>query len=104
MVTCENNERFIANIDGKTTITYKWFDFENRNGTLELDIDSKADGEIQVFANGKTIAKKHINQFGRKTVALEYQIENKNNQELSIRFFGNGKFDLYSLKFKENER
>ena len=101
MVTHKNGERYIANIDGKTTITYKWFDFENQNGTIELNVDSNADGEIQVFANGKTIAKKHINPFGRKTIALNYQVENKNKQELSIRFFGKGKFDLYSLNFKE---
>ena len=101
MVTHKSDERYIANIDGKTTITYKWFDFENQNGTLELDIDSNADGEIQVFANGKTIARKRINPFGRKTIALEYQVENKNKQELSIRFFGKGKFDLYALEFKE---
>jgi len=101
MVTHKNDERYIANIDGKTTITYKWFDFENQKGTLELDIDSNADGKIQVFANGKTIAQKRITPFGRKTIALAYQIENKNKQELSIRFFGKGKFDLYSLNFKE---
>lgn len=59
------------------------------------------DGEIQVFANGKTIARKRINPFGRKTFVLEYQVENKNKQELSIRFFGKGKFDLYSFNFKE---
>ena len=103
MVTHKNGERFIANIDAKTTITYKWFDFENQNGTLELDMDSNANGEIQVFANGKTIAKKHVNPFGRKTIALNYQVENKNKQELSIQFFGKGKFDLYSLEFKEGE-
>ena len=103
MVTHKSDERYIANIDGKTTITYKWFDFENQTGTLELDIDSNADGEIQVFAIGKTIAKKRINPFGRKTIAFNYQVENKNKQELSIRFFGKGKFDLYSLNFKENE-
>ena len=101
MVTHKNGERYIANINGKTTITYKWFDFENQNGTLELDIDSNADGEIQVFANGKTIAKKHINPFGRKMIAFNYQVENKNKQELSIRFFGKGKFDFYALEFKE---
>ena len=103
MVTHKNGERYIANIDGKTTITYKWFDFENKNGTLELDIDSNADGQIQVFANGKTIAQKRITPFGRKTIALAYQIESKNKQELSIRFLGKGKFDLYSLNFKEYE-
>ena len=59
------------------------------------------DGEIQVFANGKTIARKRINPFGRKAIALVYQIVNKDKQELSIRFFGKGKFDLYSLNFKE---
>ena len=68
-----------------------------------MDIDSNADGEIQIFANGKTIARKRITPFGRKTIVLEYQVENKNKQELSIRFFGKGKFDLYSLNFKENE-
>ena len=100
-ITHKNGERYIANIDGKTTITYKWFDFDNQTGTLELDMDSNADGEIQVFANGKTIARKRINPFGRKTIALAYQIENTDKQELSIRFFGKGKFDLYALEFKE---
>ena len=103
MVTHKNNERYIANIDAKTTITYKWFDFENQNVTLELDMDSNADGEIRILANGKIIAKKHINPFGRKTIALNYQVESKNKQALSIRFFGKGKFDLYSLNFKEDE-
>lgn len=60
------------------------------------------DGEIQVFANGKTIARKRINPFGRKTVVLDYQIKHKNKQEISIRFFGKGKLDLYSFEFKEN--
>ena len=103
MVTHKSDERYIANINGKTTITYKWFDFENQNGTLELDIDSNADGEIQVFANGEIVSKESITPFGRKTIALNYQVENKNKQELSIRFFGKGKFDLYSLNFKEDE-
>lgn len=37
--------------------------------------------------------------YSAKQDALNYQVENK--QELSIRFFGKGKFDLYSLNFKE---
>ena len=102
MVTHKNGERYIANIDGKTTIVYKWFDFENDNGTLELDIDSNADGEIQIFANDEIISKERITPFGRKTVVLDYQIKHKNKQEISIRFFGKGKFDLYSFEFKEN--
>lgn len=101
MVTHKNGERYIANIDGKTTIVYKWFDFENDNGTLELDIDSNADCEIQVFANNEIISKERITPFGRKTVVLDYQIKNKNKQEISIRFFGKGKLDLYSFEFKE---
>ena len=102
-VTHKNGERYIANIDGRTTITYKWFDFEKQNGTLELDIDSNADGEIKILANGKTIAEKRINPFGRKTAALYYRVEKKDKQELSVRFFGKGKLNLYSLNFKENE-
>lgn len=43
---------------------------------------------------------KGINYSARQD-ALNYQVENKNKQELSIRFFGKGKFDLYSLNFKE---
>lgn len=39
--------------------------------------------------------------YSAKHDALNYQVENKNKQELSIRFFGKGKFDLYSLNFKE---
>ncbi|GEM_PF-6982514 len=39
--------------------------------------------------------------YSAKQDALNYQVENKNKQELSIRFFGKGKFDLYSLNFKE---
>lgn len=39
--------------------------------------------------------------YSAKQDALNYQVENKNKPELSIRFFGIGKFDLYSLNFKE---
>ncbi len=104
MVTHKNGERYIANIDGKTVITYKWFDFEKRNGVLELDVDSNADGEIRALANGKAIAKKSVTPFGRKTIALEYQVDTKEKQALSIRFFGKGKLDLYSLNFREKEQ
>lgn len=58
------------------------------------------DGEIQIFANNEMISKERITPFGRKTVVLDYQIKNKNKQEISIRFFGKGKFDLYSFEFK----
>lgn len=44
------------------------------------------------------LSSKGIN-YSAKQDALNYQVENK--QELSIRFFGKGKFDLYSLNFKE---
>lgn len=43
---------------------------------------------------------KGINHSAKRD-ALNYQVENKNKQELSIRFFGKGKFDLYLLNFKE---
>ena len=43
---------------------------------------------------------KEIN-YSAKQDALNYQVENKSKQELSIRFLGKGKFDLYSLNFKE---
>lgn len=39
--------------------------------------------------------------YSAKRDALNYKVENKNKQELSIRFFGKGKFDLNSLNFKE---
>lgn len=39
--------------------------------------------------------------YSAKRDALNCKVENKNKQELSIRFFGKGKFDLYSLNFKE---
>lgn len=58
------------------------------------------DGEIQVLANDEIISKERITPFGRKTVVLDYQIKNQNKQEISIRFFGKGKLDLYSLEFK----
>lgn len=60
------------------------------------------DGEIQIFANNEIISKERITPFGRKTVVLDYQIKNQNKQEISIRFFGKGKLDLYSFEFKEN--
>lgn len=60
------------------------------------------DGEIQIFANNEIISKESITPFGRKTVVLDYQIKNQNKQEISIRFFGKGKLDLYSFEFKEN--
>ena len=103
MVTHKNNERFIANIDGKTSITYKWFNFEKEKGIINLDIDSKADGEIQIFANDELISREHITPYGRLTVPFTYKSVNQNKQALSIKFFGKGKFDLYSLNFKENE-
>ena len=46
MVTHKGNERFISNIDNKTTITYKWFDFIKGDGEIGFDIDSNAQGEL----------------------------------------------------------
>lgn len=100
MVTHKDNENFISGIDNKTTVSYKWFDFESSNGKISLDIDSGANGKIHIFANDNEIAKAEINQFGRRIVETEYSINDKSKQALTIRFTGNGKLDLYEIEFK----
>ena len=55
------------------------------------------DGEPHIFGDRIYLFGSH----DKEGVVLKYQVENKNKQELSIRFFGKGKLDLYSLNFKE---
>lgn len=98
MVTHSDNERFIANIDSKTSVTYKWFDFTKNQGIISLDIDSKASGEILIFAVQELISKIAVNGFVRKNVYAKYQINNTGKKALTFKFLGKGKFDLYSFE------
>ena len=100
MVTHKGNERFISNIDIKTTITYKWFDFIMADGEISFDIDSGAQGEMIVTADDEVIARVPINNFGRTTVSAKYHIQDLRRKSLSFRFSGKGRFDLYSFTFQ----
>lgn len=99
MVIHKQGERYITNIDSKTTVTYKWFDFENDKGTISLDVDSNANGEIHIFTDNEEIAKASITPVGRKTVSMNFQTDHMHKTPLSIRFSGKGEFDLYSIEF-----
>lgn len=100
MVTHKGNERFISNIDSKTTITYKWFDFIKADGEICFDIDSGAQGEMIVTADDEVIARVPINNFGRTTVSAKYHIQDLRRKSLSLKFSGKGSFNLYSFTFK----
>lgn len=100
MVTHKGNERFISNIDNKTTITYKWFDFIKGDGEIGFDIDSNAQGEMIVTADDEVIARMPVNNFGRTTVSAKYHIQDLRRKSLSLRFSGKGSFNLYSFTFK----
>lgn len=102
MVTHRGSESFITGIDSKTTVTYKWFDFENESGIISLDVDPSAKGTIHIFANEDEIATAEVMPTGRKNVEARYRISSKNKQALTISYSGNGKVDLYSLEFKED--
>ena len=75
MVTHKGNERFISNIDNKTTITYKWFDFIKGDGEIGFDIDSNAQGKMIVTVDDEVIARMPINNFGRTTVSTKYHVQ-----------------------------
>lgn len=100
MVTHRGNERFISNIDSKTTITYKWFDFIKADGEICFDIDSGAQGEMIVTADDEVIARVPINNFGRTTVSAKYHIQDLRRKSLSLKFSGKGTFNLYSFTFQ----
>lgn len=100
MVTHKGNERFISNIDSKTTITYKWLDFIMADGEICFDIDSGAQGEMIVTADDEVIARVPINNFGRTTVSAKYHVQGLKRKSLSFRFSGKGRFDLYSFTFQ----
>lgn len=100
MVTHKGNERFISNIDSKTTITYKWFDFIKADGEIGFDIDSSAQGEMIVTADDEVIARVPINNFGRTTVSAKYHVQGLKRKSLSLKFSGKGTFNLYSFTFK----
>jgi len=100
MVTHKGNERFISNIDSKTTITYKWFDFIKADGEICFDIDSGAQGEMIVTADDEVIARVPINNFGRTTVSAKYHIQDLRRKSLSLKFSGKGTSNLYSFTFK----
>ncbi len=99
MVMQKGDESLVANIDNKTVVAFKWFDFEKNLGTINLDIDSNADGEIEIFASNELLSRQHITPYGRLIVPFSYRITNKTKQTLSIKFSGKGKFNLYSLDF-----
>lgn len=44
-ITDCRGERYIADIDRRTAVCYKWFDFVSDTGEIILDIDSHADGK-----------------------------------------------------------
>lgn len=100
MVTHRGNERFISNIDCKTTVTYKWFDFIKTVGEISLNIDTRAKGEILFFADDEVIARLPINDSGRTTVSTEYQVHDFRKKSLSFKFSGKGSFNLYSFTFQ----
>lgn len=100
VVTHRGNERFISNIDSKTTITYKWFDFIKADGEICFDIDSGSQGEMIVTADDEVIARVPINNFGRTTVSAKYHIQDLRRKSLSLKFSGKGSFNLYSFTFK----
>lgn len=100
VVTHRGNERFISNIDSKTTITYKWFDFVKSDGEICFDIDSSAQGEMIVTVDDEVIARMPINNFGRTTVSAKYHIQDLRRKSLSLKFSGKGSFNLYSFTFK----
>ena len=100
MVTHRGNERFISNIDSKTIITYKWFDFVKSDGEICFDIDSSAQGEMIVTVDDEVIARMPINNFGRTTVSAKYHIQDLRRKSLSLKFSGKGSFNLYSFTFK----
>lgn len=101
MITDRGGERFIANIDRRTTVSYKWFGFESNEGDIILDVDSRARGKISVFADGVKIAQAAVTPSVRRKASLSYKVSEKTEQALSIKFSGKGSFDLYSIEFKE---
>ena len=101
MITDRGGERFIADIDRRTTVSYKRFGFESNEGNILLDVDSRARGKISFFADGVKIAQAAVTPSGRSKASLSYKVSEKTEQALSIKFSGKGSFDLYSIEFKE---
>lgn len=99
MVTHRGNERLIANIDSKTTITYKYFDFENQEGKISFDIGSKSQGEISIFADDELISKIAVDGFGRKVVYSKYKTNETGKKALTIKYIGKESINLYSFEF-----
>ncbi|MGN0533620.1 MAG: family 43 glycosylhydrolase [Eubacterium sp.] len=99
MVTHRDNERFITNIDSKSTVTYKWFDFTKAVGKISLDIGSKSQGEISIFADDELISKIAVDGFGRKAVGAEYKINDIGKKALTFKYNGEQSVDLYSFEF-----
>ncbi len=92
---------YITNIDNKTIVGYRYFDFVNDRGSIDLDINNKGFGSIQIYSNNVLIGESNIDKNGRYIVSIPYEISNRNKQELIIKFKGEGTIDLYSLDFKE---
>lgn len=99
MVMEKDGESLVAGIDSKTTVTFKWFDFENDMGHIRLDIEATAPCEISVFANDVKIAAVVIESPGRRTVAAQYRLTDTKKQALSVRSTGPGTLDFYTLEF-----
>lgn len=100
MVTHKKGKRFIGNIDNKTSVTYKYFEFEKGSGKIILDIASRAQGVILIKADSAVIAEIDINACGRKAVETEYKINDMGKRALTFTFSGKGVFDLYSFEIK----
>ena len=73
----------------------------NDRGSIDLDINNKGFGSIQIYSNNVLIGESNIDKNGRYIVSIPYEISNRNKQELIIKFKGEGTIDLYSLDFKE---
>lgn len=102
MVTHKNGERYIANIDSKTTIIYKWFNFNTPKGEILLDLESDFNGTVHIYADDECIAYIKVNDNERKEYSTDYYITNPGIKVLTFKYQGKGKINLYSFEFRGN--
>lgn len=99
MVTHKNNERYITNVDGKTTVAYKWFDFDKQKGKIAVELESYTTGILKIYADDELIAKININGNGRNIYNADYRFEKTGTKTLTFKYKGKGKINLYSFEF-----
>ncbi len=101
-ITCEEGERFIADIKDGTWIGYKYFSFAGKVA-LELVTSGDGTGIFEVYADEKMIGKIPVSSSKEWSLSREC-IEASGVKALRLKYVGEGAVKLLELRFVNDMR